>query len=186
MQMQSDEQLAEAIQRGDQSALQLLVERYYDPILRYLYRTCGGVQLLAEDLTQETFVKMMRGISRFDPDRRFRPWLYAIATHSAVNYLSRAEQRRVVDHDDEWELAADQPEADSLLEAQEREKAVRAALAALPDHQRIVVVLYYYEEMPQADIAEMLAIPVGTVKSRLSLGLKRLREWIEKEEGRYE
>jgi RNA polymerase sigma-70 factor, ECF subfamily len=177
--VRSDEMLARGVQQGNQVDMTELVNRYYDALLNYLYRMCGGRQSLAEDMVQETFLRFMWKIALYDAQRPFKPWLYTIATNIARNYYQQADTRYTENPAEEadYEDVNPQPEI-SLMEAQAAGY-VADALAILPDHQREVVVLFYYEEMAQKDIAAVLDIPVGTVKSRLSLGLKRLRASIE-------
>jgi RNA polymerase sigma-70 factor (ECF subfamily) len=178
----TDEQLAFRLQGGDRAALGGLVERHYDLLLGYLYRMVGGDRALAEDLAQETFLRALRSITQYRRDLRFKPWLYAIATNLARNHYARADTRythsdAADDEGTEIERAADDadpPEAG--LVALDEVRQVLAALAALPDHQREVVALYYYQSLSLQEIADTLGIPLGTVKSRLSLAVRRLRE----------
>ncbi|MEO0598809.1 MAG: RNA polymerase sigma factor [Chloroflexota bacterium] len=182
--MRSDETLAKGIQAGQTEAMQLLVDRYYDAILRYVFRMTGGRQTLAEDMVQESFLKMIRGIATYDSDQPFRPWLYAIATNVVRNHYRLADTQRTISTDVEtFELQTGTLSPENTLEDTESHIAVADALMRLPEHQRAVVVLYYYEDMSQKDISDLLGIPVGTVKSRLSIGLKRLREMLMKVDG---
>lgn len=178
--MCSDETLAAGVQQGNQADLQALVERYYEPLLRFSFWLSGGDQAQAEDMTQETFLRMIRGIASYDPTRPFKPWLYAIAEHVACNFAMRAEQRRTVAMPDDVEFAEDAPLLQEQAEGAEAQRSTLTALRRLPVRQREVIVLFYYQELPQKEIAEMLGVPLGTVKSRLSLGIKQLRAWMER------
>jgi RNA polymerase sigma-70 factor, ECF subfamily len=174
--MQSDESLAYAVQQGSEAAMNSLVERYYNPLLRYLYRMAGGQQALAEDLTQEAFLRMMRGIASYNPQRPFKAWLYTIATNIARNHYTAADTKRSDNMDEEADFQGDEDLPEAALMQNQDSAAVFDALMQLPEQQRSVLVLFYYEELAQKEIAEILGIPVGTVKSRLSNSLKRLRE----------
>lgn len=174
--MQSDEALARAVQQGSEAAMNSLVERYYSPLLRYLFRMAGGQQALAEDMTQETFLRMMRGISSYNPQRPFKAWLYTVASNVARNYYSKADTKLTENSEEEDDYAADESLPEAAMMQRQDSAAVFDALMSLPEQQRSVVVLFYYEDLPQKEIAEILSIPLGTVKSRLSNGLKRLRE----------
>ena len=179
--MATDEQIARRLQQGDRAALTELVERHYDLLLGYLYRLARGDRSLAQDLAQETFLRALRGISGYQYPRPFKPWLYAIATNLARNHYTRADTRHTDSVDEDTEYGADDPPDAALLErdqVQAEAQTVIAALDRLPDHQREVIVLYFYQSLPLQAIAETLAIPLGTVKSRLSIGMKRLREQI--------
>ena len=121
-------------------------------------------------------MRVWQRISLYTYPRPFRPWLYTIATNLARNTLASAEQRHAQSAAAEADYADPLPQPEDALLAHDSAQQVLKALNQLPSNQREVVVLFYYHEMPQAEIVEVLGIPVGTVKSRLSLGIKRLRE----------
>jgi RNA polymerase sigma-70 factor, ECF subfamily len=178
----TDEQLAQQIQQGQPDALTILVEHHYDSLLGYLYRMLSGNRPLAEDLVQETFLRVVRSIDRYTYPRPFKPWLYSIATNLARNYYDSAETRRTTVGIDDVNAPDDAPGIEDVLTHQRNVEHVIAVLDALPDHQREVIILRYYQECSLAEIAEVLKLPVGTVKSRLSIGLSRLRALMEEEE----
>lgn len=170
-----DERLAEQLKRGNRDALTQLVERHYDALIGYVYRLTYGDRSLAQDLVQETFLRVLRGIDGYEVSRPFKPWLYAIATNLARNHYTSADQRRTRSSDeDEDQTAADLP--DDAIGEKDEQQAVIAALRELPDLHREVIILAYYQSLSLAEIAATLKIPVGTVKSRLSNGVARLRE----------
>jgi len=178
MQERSDEQLMTAVMAGDQVALAALVTRYHAPLLGYLYRLVGGDRPLAEDLVQETLLHVLRQRT-CQADRSFKPWLYAIATNLARDYFkSAAVRQRWRGGDEEQALlqlsdSAAGPEERAL--AAEQDSEVRAALAQLREEYRVVLLLRFYQGFSLQEIAETLQIPLGTVKSRLSVGVHRLR-----------
>src|SRR5579871_6950012 len=86
------------VMQGERAALAALVERYHAPLLGYLYRLCNGNQPLAEDLTQECFLALLRA-DRYAPERPFKPWLYAIATNLARDHFRSAAVRRALSFD---------------------------------------------------------------------------------------
>jgi RNA polymerase sigma-70 factor (ECF subfamily) len=155
------------------------VNRYYDALLNYMYRLCSGRQNLAEDMVQETFLRVLRKIALYDAQYPFKSWLYTIATNIARNHYQLADTRYTENPSDEADFEDGQQQPETVVMQSEIADKVSQAMGQLPDHQREVVVLFYYEEMPQKEIAAILNIPVGTVKSRLSLGLKHLRATIE-------
>lgn len=175
--LSTDEHLAHAIQQGEAQALTTLVERHHSPLLGYLYRLTGGHRPLAEDLTQETFLRALRRIAQYQYPRPFKPWLYAIATNLARDHYKQAEQRYATFSLDFAEAAPDPhaPHPGEALLAQVEAQEVIKALAALPPPQRETIILRYYQDLSLDDIAATLHIPVGTVKSRISVGLKRLK-----------
>ncbi len=178
----TDETLARGIQRGHTGDLIHLVERHYDGLIGYLYRLNGGDRMLSEDMVQETFLRVLRGIESYAYPRPFKPWLYAIATNLARNYFKQADTRHTVSAETgELDRRAAGVQPEDTLVADDETRVLLAALHTLPDHQREAIMLRYTQELSLAEIAEVLEIPVGTVKSRLSLGLRRLREIMEEQ-----
>jgi RNA polymerase sigma-70 factor (ECF subfamily) len=177
----ADEHLARRVQRGHVSDLAVLVERHHSPLLGFLYRLTGGDRALAEDLTQESFLRALRSIQQYQSARPFKPWLYAIAVNVARDHFKRAEVRYAVTLADDELLAL--PDPIGLEETIEIDgPRIAAAIGALPVQQREAIILRYYQDLSLAEIAAVLAIPIGTVKSRLSLGLRRLRLWLKDDE----
>jgi RNA polymerase sigma-70 factor (ECF subfamily) len=131
-------------------------------------------------MVQETFLRVLRGIGGYEHPRPFKPWLYAIATNLARNHYRRADTRRTVTADTETEFPAQSASPEDAVAHNDAQRAAVAALEHLPAHQREVIIMRYTQDLSLAEIADALNIPVGTVKSRLSLGLRRLREVIER------
>ncbi len=170
----TDEQLARGVQRGHTSDLALLVERHHSPLLGFLYRLTGGDRALAEDLTQEAFLRVLRSIQQYQTARPFKPWLYAIAVNVARDHFKRAETRHAVTLTDDELLALPDPidlEETIVVDGPR----LASAISALPGQQREAIILRYYQDLSLAEMASVLSIPIGTVKSRLSLGLRQLR-----------
>ena len=174
----SDENLMSAALVGDQMALARLVSRHHAPLLGYLYRLADGDRPLAEDWVQETFLRLLRQRT-YQSGRPFKPWVYAIATNLARDhYKSAAVRQELQGRNVEAALlnVADRkasPEEHALAGEQSAE--VRAAIAQLGEEYRVVVLLRFYQGFSLQEIAEALRIPLGTVKSRLSVGVQRLR-----------
>lgn len=164
--------------------MEALAARYYEPLLRFLYWLSAGDQLQAEDMVQETFLRMMRGIQSYDSQQPFKPWLYAIAKNILRNQVQQAETRLTTGLAEEGVYPDPQPAPDQQVEMHEAWQAIRKGLHQVPFHQREVIVLFFYEDLSQKEIAGMLGIPVGTVKSRISLGLKQLRILLEAHNGK--
>ena len=174
----SDETLAQQLQDGRLSALAILVERYHGPLLAFLYRLTGGHKPLAEDLVQDCFLRLLRSIGGYQGTRPFKPWLYAIATNLARDHYKQADQRRTeTPSDDTWvNYPSREPLPEQVAASHDTAARVQAALWGLPDHQRETIILRYYQELSLQEISQTLEIPVGTVKSRLSLGLQALKQ----------
>jgi RNA polymerase sigma-70 factor (ECF subfamily) len=176
MQRASDEQLLAAVVAGESSALTTLVQRYQQELTGYLNRLVGADWALAQDLAQETFLRVLRQpITR--GERPFRPWLYIIATNLAHDHYKASATRLstplAVEHESALVDAAPGPE-ESALRAEERDEMV-AALDRLSVDYRATLWLRFYGGLSLAEIATMLDLPLGTVKWRISSGLRRLR-----------
>lgn len=174
----SDEQLIATVMAGNQEALATLVTRYHSALLGYLCRLVGGDRPLAEDLVQETFLRVLRQRTRH-PGRPFKPWLYTIATNLARDYFKSAavRQRWQEGNDEETlrQLSDSTPGPEACALAAEQGSEVAAALAQLGEEYRTVLLLRFYQGLSLNEIAEALQIPLGTVKWRLSMGVHRLR-----------
>jgi RNA polymerase sigma-70 factor (ECF subfamily) len=166
--MRSDEDLMTAVASGDETALAALIDRYAASVHAYLLRHSGNRDD-ADDLLQETWVRVARSAKRFDTARRFRSWLYGIATNLARDLFRRRMTRERALRD----LAAHPPAASSANSVECGE--LRERIAELPENMRAVLLLRYYEGMSEAEMAEILDIPRGTIKSRLHAALRRLR-----------
>lgn len=157
-------------------AYEELVRRYQDVALRTAHLVSGGVDD-AEDAVQEAFVKAFHALARFRPGSPFRPWLLRIVANEARNRRRSANRRSGLalraTEDRPSSDAAPSPEAAVLVH--ETRIALLRAVEALRDDDREVVVARYLLELPEAEAAEMLGVPRGTVKSRLSRALARLR-----------
>jgi RNA polymerase sigma-70 factor, ECF subfamily len=167
--MESDEELMAAVAVGEERALATLVGRYADRLHAFLVRVTGSRED-ADDLLQDTWMRVARGAPSFDPRRRARPWLYGIAANLARDLHRRRGVRlraaQAVRHEPGPEPVAFRP-----IERIE----LRDRLARLPDRLREVLVLRFYDDLDEAEMAEALGIPRGTVKSRLHGAIRELR-----------
>lgn len=182
-----EELLLEYRQTGDRELYAQLVYRYERELFNYLRRYLGNVEM-AEDAFQGAFLQVHLKCEQFQEGRRFRPWLYTIATNQAIDARRRNKRHRMVsldtpreqDHEDVGRLvnlleSDDQGPMDSAVRA-EREKIVRQTLNSLPENMHAVIQLVYYQGMKYREAAEVLDIPVGTVKSRLHAAVAKLTD----------
>lgn len=181
----SDEELVAAFRAGDVSAFDDLLRRWDRKIQGAIYRILGSEDE-ARDLCQEAFLKAYRGLKAFKGEARFSSWLYQIALNLCRDRMRRRRGRVLVSLDEvEGEGASAQagagPSALELVEARDMARRVAAAVAALPDDQREVVVLKEYQGLTFLEIAETLGLPTSTVKTRLYRGLVQLRERLEQQ-----
>ncbi|GHJ47793.1 RNA polymerase sigma factor [Catellatospora sp. TT07R-123] len=172
----TDELLVVRCRLGERDALAQLVRQWHDPVLAYVRRMLGPA--LADDVAQEVWVAVLRGLPKLRRPERFTPWLFTIARRVVINRL-REEYARP-------EAAAETPDlavpdhGDLVAERAE----VTRHLAALPVREREVLVLFHLEDLPLETCAEICGVPVGTVKSRLSRARRMVRAAIESQGGR--
>jgi len=169
-----DEDLFRAWQQHDAGALTALVQRHHAPLLAHLTRLIGDVHL-AEDLVQETFLRLVREGHTYRYPSPFLPWLYTIARHLAHNYWRSAYARRVETRRD-WPEVVEQASGpvEWLVEWEQRQD-MQSALATLTFEQREVLSLRFGQEFSVEATAHVLGLPSGTVKSRTFTALRRLR-----------
>lgn len=173
-----DHTLVEAARQGDRDAVDTLVRRYQVRIFNFA-RALTAVDADAEDLAQETFIRAFRGLPRFRGESSFKNWLYSIATNAARTHRGKRVRQSAV-WDDRIETD-DMPEhhladrAESAEATAIRRQALDRALSALPKDQRVAVVLHDVEGLEYQEIATVLAVPIGTVMSRIFRARKRLR-----------
>lgn len=163
-----------ALGGGDEAALAELLRRYEHGLASFIHRSTGGRDV--EDLFQETWMRVVRSAAAFDPERRFSTWLFQIAVNLCRDLLRRCgrELGRVAD-DAALERVASVPSRPELAIDAQR------LLEHLPTEQREALILKYYHDMPEAGIAEVLACPPGTVKSRVHNALAKLATLVEEE-----
>ncbi len=188
----SDEELLTRYRKGQTEAFGALVRRYERELYGYLRRYLGDASL-AEDVFQNTFLQVYVKSGQYEAGRPVRPWLYTIATNQAIDALRRNGRHQAVSLDQHREetgngevhglieaLEAQGPGPLDAAQGEERRERVRAGVERLPDFLRQVLVLAYYQGLKYREIADILGIPVGTVKSRLHAALVKLGEaWSE-------
>jgi len=183
----TDEELLIRFQGGHREAFGVIVRRYERELYGYLRRYLRDGDL-ADDVFQNTFLQLYTKINTYEPGRRVRPWLYTIAKNQAIDALRRTGRHPTVSLDQSAET--EDGEVQSLLSlvenrhqgpsdaalGEERKQLIRASVDRLPDFLRQVVILAYYQGLKYREIADIMGIPVGTVKSRLHAALTKLNE----------
>lgn len=172
-----DHQLARLYQQGLDAAFTELLQRYRLELFHFLYRMVSQ-RAVAEDLFQETFLQVHLSIDTYDPSRPFKPWLFTIAANKARDWLRR--QNRQGPHLTSLPQESDQPDQsvvdllasplpppEQLAHSRELQHLVRQIVQDLPEHFREILVLAYFHQLSYKDLAQVLGIPLGTVKSRL-------------------
>jgi RNA polymerase sigma-70 factor (ECF subfamily) len=156
-------------------------------LYNYLRRYLGSAEL-AEDAFQAAFLQVHLKADQFNAERRFRPWLYAIATHQAIDAQRRNRRHQAGSLDrmasgDEHDrgglgslLRSGERNPLEAVETEDERTWIRDQLAALPEHLRSVVIMVYYQQMKYREVADALSIPVGTVKSRMHVAMAQLNQ----------
>lgn len=171
----TDELLAARMVHGDVGAFGELYDRYVQRLHPWAQHVLGSVE--ADDALQEVFLHMWQKAAQFEPRRgRFRSWLMAIARHEFSRRLRRGDRaRRRAAADQIEDVLAPSPDPTADIAVQLDERRVRDALRLLPAEQRRVLILGYFGGMSQSAIARELDVPLGTVKKRVRLGMRKLR-----------
>ncbi len=174
----SDEQLIEAVARGDRHAFETLYDRYSPAVFGLALKTLREREV-AEEAVQEVFWRVWQRAKSFEAGRKFAPWLFGIAHNYCIDELRRRRARpQPVYEDDEHPVLSSIAEpsdvADAALESEQR-RIVIGALQQLPAEQRQALELAYFGGLTQQEIAARLGNPLGTIKTRMRLGLQKLR-----------
>lgn len=170
-----DELLVLRCQGGDARALEILAGRWHPRVLRHAVHLTGDSEA-AQDVAQETWIAIARGIRRLQDPARFRSWAYKIVVHKSRDWIRREQAGRRALH-----RVAERSDPASPGGRTEDVARMMAALAELPADQRTILSWFYVEEMSVREIAEALSIPEGTVKSRLYHARNALRMCLEEE-----
>lgn len=177
----ADEELVAAAQRGDVKAFESLVLRYQRQIFSLIYQMTRNVDVV-EDIAQDVFVAAFKAIRDFQAKSSFFTWVYRIAINHCKNYLTSStraqelEQRYQREHNIEGEGEQHDVTPQSMLLAKEFVEQMEQAIQALPEEQRVVLMLCEFEGLSYQEIAEILECPIGTVRSRLSRARTTLQE----------
>jgi RNA polymerase sigma-70 factor, ECF subfamily len=172
------------LRSGDLDALAVLMERYQHRLYRYLLRIVTQ-QSAAEDLFQQTWLRVMERIQKYDPQRGFEGWLFSVAHNLAIDYLRRRQPQSLDEpafsgeRHSELAKSRDAGALDWLL-SREKTDLILRAITDLPPAFREVITLRFEEEMKLEEIADTLSVPMGTVKTRLHRALKVLKQSLKK------
>jgi RNA polymerase sigma-70 factor, ECF subfamily len=180
----SDAEMMLRVKAGDDSAFNYLVQKYRRPIISFMYRMAHN-SAAAEDLAQEVFLRVYRSRGNYEPTAKFSTWLYRIATNLGVNYArdtrhERPENVTNLDEPDEDtgqtpDLADKAPTIEEQIMRRERMNAIRQKVEALPDRQKMAVLMHKYQQMDYKQIAEVLKLSESATKSLLFRAYETLR-----------
>jgi len=181
----SDAEIMLRVKAGDQSAFEYLVHKYRRPMVSFMYRMARNAAA-AEDLAQEVFLRVYRSRETYEATAKFTTWLYRVATNLAVNHArdtrhERPEVQVSLDEPDEetgttLELPDTHLTAEQAMVRRERMKAIRSKVEALPEQQKLAVLMHKYQQMDYKEIAEVLKKSESATKSLLFRAYETLRE----------
>ncbi|RPI86739.1 MAG: RNA polymerase sigma factor [Chloroflexi bacterium] len=173
--MPTDKELVLELQRGSLEALGFIYDRHQKMVYRTALVITGDPESAA-DLVQDVFLRLYRFSDRIDPERPLEPWLYRITANLSYTWIKK--NRRwlpSLEEVAEWLAGTVRVENNSSHEYNDDWHQINTAISALPAQQRMVIVLYYVNDLPLQEISEILDVPVGTVKSRLHYGREVLK-----------
>jgi RNA polymerase sigma-70 factor (ECF subfamily) len=181
----SDVEVMLRVKTGDESAFAYLVRKYRRPMVGFMHRLCHNPST-AEELAQEVFLRVYRSRTSYEPSAKFTTWLYRIATNLAVNHArdtrhERPENTLRLDEPDQEtgttpDLADDSLSAEEQILKRERLAAIRSKVNALPERQRVAVIMHKYQQMDYREIAAVLKLSESATKSLLFRAYETLRE----------
>jgi RNA polymerase sigma-70 factor (ECF subfamily) len=181
----SDVDVMLRVKTGDESAFAYLVQKYRRPMVGFMYRLCHNPST-AEELAQEVFLRVYRSRTTYEPSAKFTTWLYRIATNLAVNHArdtrhERPENTVRLDEPDQEtgttpDLADESLSAEENILKRERLAAIRSRVNALPERQRVAVIMHKYQQMDYREIAGVLKLSESATKSLLFRAYETLRE----------
>ncbi|MFZ0037952.1 MAG: sigma-70 family RNA polymerase sigma factor [Candidatus Acidiferrales bacterium] len=178
----SDVQLMLEAKAGDDASFELLLQRYRTPVVSFIYRMVRDTAT-AEDLSQEVFIRVYRARAKYAPSAKFTTWLFRIATNLALNRIRDTRYRLseisldapTEEREPSMELPAREMRVDQLMLERDRAAMIRNAVEALPEKQRIAVLLHKYEDMDYVEIAKVLECSEAALKSLLFRAYETLR-----------
>ncbi|MBN2357021.1 sigma-70 family RNA polymerase sigma factor [candidate division KSB1 bacterium] len=176
----SDEELIKRFQDGDLYAFDLIVSRYKDQLFNFTYRFLGSAQE-AEDVVQETFLRIFRNRFAYRQIAKFSTWIYTIAGNLAKTELRKRKRRKIVYisdlgfDDKEYEIEDVKANTEREVESSLAEKHIQKAIEELPERFRKVILLVDVQELPYEEVSKILHLPLGTVKSRINRARLKLQ-----------
>lgn len=179
----NDKKLVEKILAGDDTAFEQLVKIYLKPIYNFLYRLTGDSSTL-DDLTQETFIKVWKNLSRFDQSKKFRTWIFTIGRNTAYDFLKKKKSIPFTFFEDGEgnnrmnEIADEKILASEVLEKADAVKDIEKSLKKIPRRYRVILIMRYKDDFSLGEIAEILGKPYNTVKSQHQRALRCLKKVI--------
>jgi RNA polymerase sigma-70 factor (ECF subfamily) len=181
----ADYDLVRKAKAGDGRAYDTLVEMYREAVFNVIFRMVRNKQE-AEDLTQETFIKAYNSINSFNETYAFSTWLFKIATNHCIDFFRKRklithsldEPIKYKDEEIKHEYPTEEPTADKEMVASEKSRIIRQAINKLPEKYRMAIILRHHEEKSYEEIAQILDLPLGTVKARIFRAREMLKKYL--------
>jgi RNA polymerase sigma-70 factor, ECF subfamily len=183
----SDEELIELLRDGSAQAGEVLVKRYYQPLMRYLHRLAGSDHL-AEELHQQTWLSVLDHLEKFEPQAvtgaggGFKGWLFRIATNKATDHWRSIGREKHAKDGLKLVTETAAPDASIRMQGSEQELKLRRAIEQLPENQKQVLMLRYYSNLKFVEIANLLGCPLNTALGRMHKAMLKLKELMQEEE----
>ncbi|MBC6003076.1 RNA polymerase sigma factor [Paeniclostridium sp. NSJ-45] len=173
---QTDEKLIKELLQGNESAMEILVKRYYDLVHSFIYRNTSDYNI-AYDITQDVFIKMMKNIDKYQIENgKFKSWLLKIAVNTTKDYFrSKTYKQRTQSYDISNQEIEDRTNVVDILSKKEEAIKIKEAIGNLPKLQREAVILKYYNDLKIKEISYITGENENTIKSRLFNGVKNLK-----------
>lgn len=177
----ADEELIQRFQEGDLYAFEQIVHRYKEPLVNFIYHYLGD-RTDAEDVVQETFIRVYRNKHLYRNIAKFSTWIYTIASNLAKTELRRRRRKRILSlsqmgfDNKDYDLPDDVETPEGIVDGAMKESIIRASIEKLPAKFKEVVILRDVQEFSYEEIGDILDIPIGTVKSRVNRGRQRLQK----------
>ena len=173
---QTDEKLIKELLQGNESAMEILVKRYYDLVHSFIYRNTSDYNI-AYDITQDVFIKMMKNIDKYQIENgKFKSWLLKIAVNTTKDYFrSKTYKQKTQSYDISNQEIEDRTNVVDILSKKEEAIKIKEAIGNLPKLQREAVILKYYNDLKIKEISYITGENENTIKSRLFNGVKNLK-----------
>ena len=182
--MKSDEKLIAEYLEGDESPLEILVERYAGYVFNFIHKYVRDINS-AQDLTQEVFIKVWKNIRKFDPDRNFKVWIFQIARNTVFDFLRKRKEinfSQFEKEDEIYDIADSDPLPSEIFDRKNIREKVQEATQALSEKYQEVITLYYQNQLNFREIAEVTGEPIDTIKSRHRRAIALLKRSLSKNE----
>ncbi|HPQ39774.1 MAG TPA: sigma-70 family RNA polymerase sigma factor [bacterium] len=174
------------VRDGDHDAFGELLNRYERQLFVFFLRQFGDEEA-ARDYVMDTFLRVYRAASRYEPKAKFSTYIYQIARNLAINESRKLQFRRTesldeIKEDGGVQIAGDALDPEAVLELRERQALVQEALRQLPEDQRTILILVEYQDLTYERVSQIMGCSIGTIKSRMHRARQKIREWMENSE----